>query len=39
SARGIRWDDPLLHIEWPEPVVIVSQKDQLWPQCNLNWVR
>ncbi len=39
SARGFRWDDPLLHIEWPEPVVIVSQKDQLWPQFNLNWVR
>ncbi len=39
SARGIRWDDPLLRIEWPEPVVIVSEKDQLWPQFNLNWVR
>ena len=36
SARGIRWDDPLLRIEWPEPVVIVSEKDQLWPQFNLN---
>ncbi|WP_413934957.1 dTDP-4-dehydrorhamnose 3,5-epimerase [Nitrospira sp. BLG_1] len=38
-ARGIRWDDPLLRIEWPEPVVIVSEKDQLWPQFNLNWER
>lgn len=36
SARGIRWDSPLLHIEWPEPVVIVSEKDQQWPQFNLN---
>lgn len=36
SARGIRWDNPLLHIEWPEPVVIVSEKDQQWPQFNLN---
>lgn len=38
SACGIRWDDPLFRIEWPEPVVIVSEKDQLWPQFNLNWV-
>ncbi len=36
SARGIRWDDPLLQITWPEPVVIVSEKDQAWPQFNLN---
>lgn len=36
SARGIRWDDPQLRIEWPEPIVIVSEKDQVWPQFNLN---
>ncbi len=36
SARGIRWDDSLLHIEWPEPIVIVSEKDRMWPQFNLN---
>ncbi|MBL8038296.1 MAG: dTDP-4-dehydrorhamnose 3,5-epimerase [Nitrospira sp.] len=35
-ARGIRWDDPQLHIQWPEPIVIVSEKDQQWPQLNLN---
>ncbi|HRI37858.1 MAG TPA: dTDP-4-dehydrorhamnose 3,5-epimerase family protein, partial [Nitrospira sp.] len=36
AARGIRWDDPILHIEWPEPIVIVSEKDQMWPQFHLN---
>ena len=36
SACGIRWDDPLLRIEWPEPIVMVSEKDQMWPQFNLN---
>ena len=36
SARGIRWDDPQLHIEWPEPIAIVSEKDKMWPQFNLN---
>ncbi|MBX3326102.1 MAG: dTDP-4-dehydrorhamnose 3,5-epimerase [Nitrospira sp.] len=35
-AHGIRWDDPQLHIQWPEPIVIVSEKDQQWPQLNLN---
>lgn len=36
SARGIRWDDPLLRIEWPEPVVVMAEKDKLWPQFNVN---
>ena len=29
--RGIRYDDPALNIQWPEPVVIVSEKDAGWP--------
>lgn len=36
SARGIRWDDSQLGIEWPEPVVIVAEKDLSWPQFRLN---
>lgn len=36
SARGIRWDDPLLHIEWPEPIKMVSGKDLVWPGFTLN---
>ena len=31
AARGIRWDDPALGIEWPLPVSVVSEKDRTWP--------
>lgn len=31
SARGFRWDDPTFCIEWPEPFMIMSQKDRTWP--------
>ncbi len=28
---GIRYDDPLLHIEWPLPVRSISQRDEMLP--------
>ncbi len=28
--RGIRYDDPAFHIEWPEEVQIISDKDRSW---------
>lgn len=28
SARTVRWDDPLLGIEWPLAVRVISEKDQ-----------
>jgi len=31
SARGIRWDDPAFKITWPEPIVVMSEKDRTWP--------
>jgi len=31
SARGFRWDDPTFHIEWPEPFMVMSEKDRTWP--------
>ena len=32
SERGVRWDDPVFGIEWPETdIVIVSDKDRSWP--------
>jgi dTDP-4-dehydrorhamnose 3,5-epimerase len=31
SARGVRWNDPVFGIEWPEPKPIVAEKDQAWP--------
>ena len=34
AARGVRWDDPALAIEWPEPPAggrIVSERDAAYP--------
>ena len=28
---GIRHDDPAIGIEWPEPIVVISDKDATWP--------
>jgi dTDP-4-dehydrorhamnose 3,5-epimerase len=30
-ARGVRWDDPVLGIEWPFPNPIVSERDRAFP--------
>jgi dTDP-4-dehydrorhamnose 3,5-epimerase len=30
-ARGIRYDDPKLAIEWPLPVAAISNQDLSWP--------
>ncbi len=27
SARGLRWDDPALGLNWPLPVSVISQRD------------
>jgi dTDP-4-dehydrorhamnose 3,5-epimerase len=32
SARGLRWDDPALEINWPGEVKVISQRDQDWPR-------
>ena len=32
SARGLRWDDPTLAIEWPEVEhLVISERDRAWP--------
>ena len=31
SARGFRFDDPGIGIEWPEPVTVVSERDLALP--------
>ncbi|MGI9606606.1 MAG: dTDP-4-dehydrorhamnose 3,5-epimerase family protein [Acidimicrobiales bacterium] len=31
GERGIRWDDPLIGVEWPIRVEHVSEKDSNWP--------
>jgi dTDP-4-dehydrorhamnose 3,5-epimerase len=29
--QGVRYDDPVVGIEWPLPVTVISQKDATWP--------
>ncbi len=31
SARGVRWNDPALGIEWPDEVEVMSERDRTWP--------
>jgi dTDP-4-dehydrorhamnose 3,5-epimerase len=31
SARGLRFDDPKLAIDWPLPLSVISEADQKWP--------
>ncbi|QLG87392.1 dTDP-4-dehydrorhamnose 3,5-epimerase [Chitinibacter bivalviorum] len=36
AARGVRWDDPVFGIEWPQAVdLLMSAQDKSWPL----WVR
>ena len=36
SERGIRWDDPMFEITWPDvPHRVISQKDQNWPAFSV----
>ncbi len=30
-SRGVRWDDPLFAIKWPEPVTVISPRDGHFP--------
>jgi dTDP-4-dehydrorhamnose 3,5-epimerase len=30
-ARGVRWDDPAFHISWPPGPLIISPRDQRYP--------
>jgi len=34
SERGIRWDDPLVNIDWPIKPNIISEKDMNWTFIN-----
>lgn len=36
SARGFRWDDPAFKIIWPEPILVISKKDEAWPAFATN---
>lgn len=34
SARGIRWNDRVLKINWPLPVTVISQRDKALPSLD-----
>jgi dTDP-4-dehydrorhamnose 3,5-epimerase len=34
TARGLRWDDPALGIEWPAPVTVISERDATYPDLE-----
>ena len=36
SAQGFRWDDPAFKITWPEPILVMSEKDRTWPAFTMN---
>lgn len=36
AACGIRWNDPLFRIDWPDKVTVISTKDQTYPDFQLN---
>jgi dTDP-4-dehydrorhamnose 3,5-epimerase len=38
-ARGIRWDDPVIAIEWPFVPAIVSERDRSFASVDLDAVR
>jgi len=31
AARGVRWDDPVFAIEWPQPLTVISDRDASFP--------
>jgi dTDP-4-dehydrorhamnose 3,5-epimerase len=35
TARGLRWNDPAIRVEWPEPITVIAQKDMQFS----DWVR
>lgn len=35
SARGLRWDDPAVGIQWPAQPQVISEKDSAYPFVNV----
>jgi dTDP-4-dehydrorhamnose 3,5-epimerase len=31
AARGLRWDDPAIAIDWPGEVIVVNERDRSYP--------
>jgi dTDP-4-dehydrorhamnose 3,5-epimerase len=39
AASGLRWDDPILAVEWPLPVSVISERDRGWPDYAIEELR
>jgi dTDP-4-dehydrorhamnose 3,5-epimerase len=39
ASAGIRWDDPIIAIEWALPPVVVSSRDEAFPNVDLTLLR
>ena len=35
AGRGVRWNDPLLAISWPDPAVVISERDRTYPDFKV----
>ena len=35
ANRGVRWNDPSFAIQWPEPVVVISERDRSFPDFKI----
>lgn len=31
ASAGIRWNDPAIHVAWPEPVTVIADRDLAYP--------
>lgn len=31
AERGMRYDDPVIDVQWPREVAVISEKDRSWP--------
>jgi dTDP-4-dehydrorhamnose 3,5-epimerase len=35
AARGVRWDDPFLGVQWPGPVSVIAPRDRDYPDVDV----
>ena len=35
AARGLRYDDPRVAIDWPLPIASISERDEAWPSLSV----
>ena len=33
-ADGVRWNDPIFAITWPETIHVIAERDQSYPDFN-----